>query len=106
MRVGVPGRRGAPDAAHGRTSGTGLVHGQVLQRHERVLVSSEIGVGSARREFWYGLDRGVGASSASLPQLGPRRRRVELLSLGARRGLLAMGYVMPMSPAHIMPIGS
>ena len=32
------------------------------------LVSSAIRVGSARREFWFGLDGGVGVSRASVPQ--------------------------------------
>ena len=41
-----------------------------------------LGFGGALAGFWYGLDGGVGASRASVPQLGPRRRQVELVEFG------------------------
>jgi hypothetical protein len=59
---------------------------------------SDWGSGSARREFWFGILGGVGASRASVPQLGPRRRRVDILCLGARRTVLARAYLLAMSP--------
>jgi hypothetical protein len=45
-----------------------------------------------------GIDGGFGTSRASLPQHGPRRRRVELVSWGARRTLLARAYVLARLP--------